>query len=147
MINKNLKYYEKLIERELASLTTSKQAESGDEAMDQYEDLLPKKKKLKKEVDKKKHQLDHLELVIGIYKLLIFNFAKYSTKYNFSKLISLVQFESSDQRKKDETSESDLVKYVCLKISSLLLNLSPIQEENLFNKQFTNEQLENVNLK
>jgi hypothetical protein len=150
MINKDLKYYERLIEKELASLASGKQAESEDEAdLEQTSDLLPKKKKLKKELDKKrKHKIDHLELVVGIYKLLIFNFVKYSTKYNYSKLINLFHLDSSgDQSTNVDADQNDLVKYFCLKISSLLLNLSPIQEDNLFSKQFTNEKLESIYLK
>jgi hypothetical protein len=157
MLNKDLRYYERLIENELAGLSSSggadqlqcQEDDDGDDGdPERSNELLPKKKKLKLEKKKRKQHLDNLELVVGVYKLLIFNFVKYSTKYNYAKLINLVQFDNEPKAKNDSGGQqNDLVKYFCLKITALLLNLSPVQEDNLFSKQFTAEQLENVYLK
>jgi hypothetical protein len=138
----DLKYYESLIESELNNLSTIR----NDENIIESNEDAPKKKKLKKSQSKK---ISNLELCVAIYRLLIFNFKKYSTKYNYAKLINLIKID--DQNENDQLQQQQqqnfMVKYFTLKIYSLLLSLTPLQEEALFSKHFNSEQLENVYLK
>ena len=152
MSKNDLKFYENLVEKELNALS-NKSIDDQEEGDGEGKLALPKKKRLKKELSMTKVACcDNLELVVAIYRLLIFNFKKYSVKWNYSKLMNFMQFEeSSSNSDKTATTTGDdkagLIKFFCLKICSLLLNMTPGQEESLFNKQFTDEKLENVYLK
>lgn len=110
---KNIRHFETLIESKLAC------------------DLKePSSKK-----SKKNESLSDLELVVGVLRLLVLDFDKYSTKWNLVRLVRIIQ-----------STKKSLVKWFALKISSLLLGLSSHDESNLFNAHFSLEQLQQLSI-
>jgi hypothetical protein len=87
----------------------------NDENIIESSEDAPKKKKLKKSQSKK---ISNLELCVAIYRLLIFNFKKYSTKYNYAKLINLIKIDDqneNDQLQQQQQQQQNLmVKYFTL---------------------------------
>ena len=71
----------------------------------------------------KSNNLTDLDLIVGVYRFLYFNFGNYSTRWNFSLLTKFLLNEN------DTGSEpnSELVKWFTLKVFSLLLSLTPAQ--------------------
>lgn len=131
---KSLRYYEKWIEKELDS------GGGRNVAADERAPSESKKKKLKVENEDVEMSCEinnnnqtSLELVVAIYKFLQFDFAKYSRKWNYSKLVNLVQ-----------TEQNGLVRYFGFKICSMLIGLTPIQEDSLMKKNFDQATLETV---
>lgn len=127
MNEKNIKYYENLIQKTLDSILTGN--ESGQH----------KKKKLKKDLKTKSGLLNNLDLVVGIYRLLLFNFEKYSTKWNFSSLVALIKFNNKTQSQQQPNLKHEdelLTRWFTIKICSLLLNLTPEQENRLVDTYF-----------
>jgi hypothetical protein len=89
----------------------------------------------------KKKEYNDLEIVVGIYRLLTFDFKKYSIKWNYSRLLKFMELKPSsvvnDQRQ--------LVKWITLKIVSHLLCLVPIKENELFQLYFKTSEIFDLN--
>lgn len=119
-----VKFYEQLITR---TLNTSVGETTN------LEPAAPtKKKRLKKTSNK--NRLSTLELVIGIYHFLMLDARKYAHKWNFSSLISLLETQPVDT-----DPDGQLVRWFVVKICALLLNLTPVQESDLFRVYFKSE--------
>ena len=110
---KNIRHFETLIESKLSC------------DLDE-----PKKKKTKKN-----DYLSDMELVIGVYRLLVLDFDRYATKWSLARLVRLIQ-----------SSKNSLVKWFSLKISSLMLGLSCQDEFTLFNAHFNADQLQHLSI-
>ena len=139
MTDKNrVKYYEKLITKALnARLAMSLGVNTS---LENLEPPVAKKKRFKKgsclaNID---DELTNLELVIGIYHFLMLDARKYASKWNFSSLISLLETEPIKDVKLEEYH---LVKWFVVKICSLLLSLTPVQESRLFQVYFKSDSI------
>lgn len=136
MTDKNrVKYYEKLITRALnGKLAMSLGVNTS---LENLEPPVAKKKRFKKaNID---DELTNLELVIGIYHFLMLDARKYASKWNFSSLISILEIESVKDAEPE--LEFHLVKWFVVKISSLLLSLTPVQESRLFQVYFKSDSI------
>jgi hypothetical protein len=169
MNQKDRRYYENLIARALGIIkksSSSIQPSSNSHAKsrrnekdqnndnDDEEDLnANSKKKFKKDLKTKKKppatsstssssssasDLANLELVIAIYRLLLFNYEKYSTKWDLACLISFLKPQNNDGDDHDETPRL-LVKWFTVKITSLLVGLTPQQEDALLTANFASK--------
>ena len=107
------------------------------------EQLAPPKSKKKKR--SKEHELEKsikftdLELLIGIYKLLILDFKKYSQHWKFDSLAKMIN--------QPKTNENSLAKWFALEILSLLFSLTPSQKEKYFRMYFSSYDFEEFNFK
>ena len=81
-----------------------------------------------------------MEVFIGIYKLLILDFQKYSQRWNFNSLTK--QFA---KQSKNETN--NLIKWFSLEILSLLFALAPLQKEKFFRIYFSNTEFDDLSFK
>lgn len=138
-MNENrVKYYENLITKTLnrSSILGDKDEGGGGGGGENFE---PKKKRQKKNQNQKRDlnkannpaSLTNIELVVGIYHFLVFNPRKYASKWNYSGLISILEVDTAES-----DSDGQLVKWFIVKICSLLLNFTPVQETELFSAYF-----------
>lgn len=140
MTDKNrVKSYEKLITKALNGKIAM--SLSVNTSLENLEPPVAKKKRLKKgscltNID---DELTNLELAIGIYHFLMLDARKYANKWNFSSLISLLETEPANN--KDAELESHLVKWFVVKICSLILSLTPVQESRLFQVYFKSDSI------
>jgi hypothetical protein len=95
----------------------------------------------------KNAKLNDLELIIGVYRFLCFDFEKYSTRWNFSLLIKFIQKTSGSSSTAENTvvnpvqeNKDNMLKWFTLKIYSLLLSLTPIQINKLLAMHFNAEE-------
>lgn len=100
-----------------------------------------KKKRAKGQELEKQIKYSDLELLVGIYKLLILDFKKYSQRWKFDSLVNLINSEKS------KTNENNLVKWFALEILSLLFSLTPSQKDKYFRMYFSSADLEDLNFK
>ena len=83
-----------------------------------------------------------LEIVVGIYRLLTFDFKKFSQKWNFGALS-----KSLNENFSLKGENSDLVKWFTIEIYTLLLQLSPNKKLNMQKIYFSLKEIEDLSLK
>lgn len=130
-----VKTYEQLITKALNSSSPSGVENHGPPA---------KKKRLKKRTTNQtsNNELTRLELIIGIYHFLTLDARKYANKWNFSSLISILEVDPVVEKSLD-LGDAQLVRWFVVKISALLLNLTPAQENELFRVYFKSDSVLN----